>query len=354
MRPGATSIASNRMSQSASSGCTASQASGGRDDALAAGAAITRLGRVVERARAPSPRRTPAAAAARDDVDLADRASEAPRHDAIALGDEKAAARLSADRPMLNAPRRAPGAAGRRCSSGARHLRSSRHRRAFAERERALIDLAARPAGGRRDFADGVLDRGALQAPAAAARRPRRRRAAGAGSRRRDDDDEFAADLGAGCISARQGRRSPRRTSSCSLVSSRQTAACALAEFLGQRRPACGRCADRFRTGSASRGYSCSSAMRVRRWPSFGGRKPSKKNRSVGKPATASAASAADGAGRRADRKPGLAGRAHQLEARDRKSAACRHRKPARPIRRRQAGRAASAGPPRRCARDRA
>ena len=38
-------------------------------------------------------------------------------------------------------------------------------------------------------------------------------------------------------------------------------------------------------------------AMRVRRAPSFGGRKPSKKNRSVGRPATASAASAADGPG---------------------------------------------------------
>ena len=37
--------------------------------------------------------------------------------------------------------------------------------------------------------------------------------------------------------------------------------------------------------------------MRARRAPSFGGRKPSKKKRSVGRPATASAASAADGPG---------------------------------------------------------
>ena len=59
-----------------------------------------------------------------------------------------------------------------------------------------------------------------------------------------------------------------------------------------------------------------SSAMRVRRAPSFGGRKPSKKNRSVGRPATASAASAADGPGTAVTGKSGLAGRAHQLEAR--------------------------------------
>ncbi len=63
-------------------------------------------------------------------------------------------------------------------------------------------------------------------------------------------------------------------------------------------------------------GMRASSAMRSRRWPSFGGRKPSKKNRSVGRPATASAASAADGAGHRVDGVTGLARRAHQLEAR--------------------------------------
>ena len=56
--------------------------------------------------------------------------------------------------------------------------------------------------------------------------------------------------------------------------------------------------------------------MRAWRWPSFGGRKPSKKNRSVGRPATASAASAADGPGSGGDGVAGVAGVAHELEAR--------------------------------------
>ena len=47
-----------------------------------------RFGGVVERAARLHLDENQHAAAARDDVDFADRASEAPRHDAIALGDE--------------------------------------------------------------------------------------------------------------------------------------------------------------------------------------------------------------------------------------------------------------------------
>ena len=43
--------------------------------------------------------------------------------------------------------------------------------------------------------------------------------------RRADDDDDFAPDLGIPGIRAGESASSPRRTSSCSLVSSRQTAA---------------------------------------------------------------------------------------------------------------------------------
>ena len=58
----------------------------GRDPLLLA--RQQRLGRIVERAARLHLDEHQHAAAARDDVDLADRASEAPRHDAIALGDE--------------------------------------------------------------------------------------------------------------------------------------------------------------------------------------------------------------------------------------------------------------------------
>ncbi len=148
--------------------------------------------------------------------------------------------------------------------------------------------------------------------------------------------------------------RSPRRTSSCSLVSSRQTAAWRGAEPFRQRRERARRRAGRFRTGSASPECGASSAMRVRRWPSFAGRKPSKKNRSVGRPATLSAASAAEAPGTAITGEPGLARRAHQLEAGigNQRRAGVRNQRD-RP-RRRRAAPAASAAPLRRCARGRA
>ena len=55
--------------------------------------------------------------------------------------------------------------------------------------------------------------------------------------------------------------------------------------------------------------------MRVRRAASFAGRKPSKKNRSVGRPLTVSAASTADAPGSAVTSRALLARRAHQLVA---------------------------------------
>lgn len=81
-----------------------------------------------------------------------------------------AAARLSAEMPTRNAACRSGRGAGfiARGGLGARGGELSRCVIAavllaavFGERERALIDLAARTAGGERHFADRVLDRDA-------------------------------------------------------------------------------------------------------------------------------------------------------------------------------------------------
>ncbi len=88
-RPGATSTASNRMSLSPSSGCAASQARPPPQRSGAAGAAAAI--RLPHRgcSRALTSTNTRSCAAARHDIDLADRAAKAPRHDAIALGDQE-------------------------------------------------------------------------------------------------------------------------------------------------------------------------------------------------------------------------------------------------------------------------
>ncbi len=71
----------------------------------------------------------------------------------------------------------------------------------------------------------------------------------------------------------------------------------ARAEGLRRDRRACRRCAVRIRTGRGVAGMRASSAMRARRCVAFGGRKPSKKNRSVGSPETVSAVSTDDAPG---------------------------------------------------------
>ena len=100
-------------------------------------------------------------AAGGDDVDFAERAFPAPRQNAIAF----------ADQPGGGA------AFGGKAEAEGRHSLRARRRLSptgcaayagaiagiFREFERALIDLAARTSGGKRHFADRVLDRDALE-----------------------------------------------------------------------------------------------------------------------------------------------------------------------------------------------
>ena len=260
---GATSTTSKRMSQSASSGWLASQAS--------AAAMMRRCWRTItasaassSRSRAFTSTKIERAAPPRHDVDLADRAAPAPRHDAMALGDQiggGAAFRREAERERDLALRR--GASG---ASGG-HVRRG-HRRPSSVRARGC-----RPRGAAR------RSRPRLRRPHPSARRARARRAAAHRSRsapdgcrriRRRDHDRRSrrASRRPPHNRARARRASPRRTSSCSLVSSRAIAA--------SRRPSP---SARSASVAASRGplsnstsvagMRASSAMRVRRARGF-------------------------------------------------------------------------------------
>ena len=125
-------------------------------------------------------------------------------------------------------------------------------------------------------------------------------------------------------------RASPRRTSSCSLVSSRPIAA--------SRAP---KPAARSASVAAMRGPLSNSTSvagmrdelgdaRLRARPALAGRNPSKKNRSVGSPATVSAIRTADAPGAAVTGWPAAAA-ARTSGSPDRRSAAFRHRTPARP-----------------------
>ena len=133
-------------------------------------------------ARAFTSTKTSSCRRARDDVDFADRAFPAPRQDAEALGDQQSGGAALRRNAELKARPAAPGAAPLwrpAPAFGAAARVIARHRRhPCASVERALIDLAARPAGRQRDLADRVLDRDARQRPAQQRRRHRRRRVA--------------------------------------------------------------------------------------------------------------------------------------------------------------------------------
>ena len=106
----------------------------------------------------------------------------------------------------------------------------------------------------------------------------------------------------------------PRLISSCILVISRQIAA-SRPPMIAARSASvsCTRLPDSNSTSVAS--IRDSSVSRARRAVCFGGRKPSKKNRSVGSAATASAVSTEDGPGSAITEIAGGADLAHQLEA---------------------------------------
>ena len=167
---------------------------------------------------------------------------------------------------------------------------------ALGERERALIDLAARMAGDGGDLGDRLLHGHAVERVA------QQRIEIGGADRgrvpvgRADHDDDLAARLR--CRGVVAGER-------------REIAAAHLLVQLGElaadrslaRSQAGGEVGERGREARPGleqhqrHRHAASSAMRARRCPSFPGRKPSKKKRSVGSPATVSAASTADAPG---------------------------------------------------------
>ena len=221
------------------------------------------------------------AAPAGDDVDLADRAAPAPRQDAKALGDEKGRRpafrrNAGAERDLALGPRRWRGAERRGARSLIGHGRAPWRAPARADRRRGA-DWPVTAA----TSADRLLDRDAVERLA-----QQRVELAGVGSPcgigRRDHDHDLAARLRRAARTRAPGLgRSPRRTSSWSLVSSRQIAA--------SRGPSP---SARSASAAASRGpvsnsTSVAGMRRARRCaraaaPPSRGRKPSKKNRSVG------------------------------------------------------------------------
>ena len=212
--PGVTSMTSKRISRCASAGIAREPKLGGGDDAALA-ALGHRFGRVV-------------GALARLDLDEDQRcAGGAPRCRFRRTAFSSAAP--GCDSPWRSEtwrrgfpPKGRAGTRRRARRRGAvrrsKRLSAARHRslsRRFSlrQRERALIDVAARQAGRDRDFAHRILER--RRASACAQQRIRivrarllRRR------RRRDDQNEFAARFARRRSLAPASRASPRRTSS--------------------------------------------------------------------------------------------------------------------------------------------
>ena len=163
--PGATRMASKRMSRIVGCGCCASHSSAAAAmrcfcRGVTASAASSRVARAFTSTKISRCRR--AATMSISPSGLFQRRARMRKPCAIS----QAAARLSAEMPTRNAAifsgRRLRGAA-----TGFAALRgagaSSRIVGVLRQRQRALIDLAARPPGRQRHFADGVLDRDARE-----------------------------------------------------------------------------------------------------------------------------------------------------------------------------------------------
>ena len=114
--------------------------------------------------------------------------------------------------------------------------------------------------------------------------------------RRRDDDHEFAARFEPAGV-RRERRAAARGGCPHAVLSARGRPRPRARPSPRRDRRAYRQCASRPRTAPASHRCARAPSMRARRAPSFGGRNPSKKKRSVGRPATVSAASTADAPG---------------------------------------------------------
>ena len=187
----------------------------------------------------------------------------------------------------------------------------------------------------------------------AAARRSRRARRLGAVGRR-DHDHDLAARLGAAPHSARQARaRSPRRTSSCSLVSSRQTAA-SRAPSPAARSASVAASRGPLSNSTRVAGMRASSPMRVRRAAPWRAGSPRRRTGRSAAPRPSAPPAPPTAPGAAVTAWPASLRLAHQLEARvgDQRRAGIRDQRDGaaggKPLPE------ASAAPPRRCGRDRA
>ena len=260
------------------------------------------------------------AAAAGHDVDFAERRFPAPRQDAIGLGDEQhggAAFRRKAElkrRHALLAGRGFGLARSSLAPCGIARFSSTRH-------GRLLSPARARAGRGR-----GAASRSRRRLPPTASFSETRASAwrsrvsvssalgisaAGGGAMTRTNSPRIspAAPL---CASA---SRSPRRTSSCSLVSSRQMAA-SRAPSPAARSASVAAIRGPVSNSTIVEGTRASSAMRARRAACLGGRKPANKNWSVGRPAIGQGREHGRRPRQRRDRMAGVLGGAHQLVSR--------------------------------------
>src|SRR5262245_1782998 len=158
IRPGATSMASKRMSRMRSSGYCASQASAApamraRWRSVTDQAASSRLSRALTSTKTRRRRRR----ATMSISPSGQRQRRARIRKPLAM--RNAAARLSAEIPVRNATCRSRLGG----STGRARGRSSRMVAVLGERQRALIDLAPRGAGDGGDFGDGLLERQARE-----------------------------------------------------------------------------------------------------------------------------------------------------------------------------------------------
>ena len=264
--------------------------------------------------------------APRDNIDLADRALQRRARMRKPLAIRR---RRRGSRPKCRAgrrPTRSGAASGVGASAARLACASPASRHVLGKRQRALIDLAARPSGG-----GATSPTASLTETRASAARSIASTSAGRSPRSRGGATTMTISPR---VSAR--RRSRARAAPVRRAAPPRTAW----SIRGRRRPRARRDLRRDRRASRRGAAPLSNRTSVagmrgelgdalRRAALFGGRKPSKKKRSVGRPATASAASTAEGPAPRSPRCPARVRLAHQLVAGigDQRRAGVRHQR---------------------------